>query len=49
MPGGRKKGSGGTGGNGGTMVLTAYGNDATSSITGEPQEMPAMPGMAPQE
>jgi hypothetical protein len=49
VPFGIVKGSGGTGGNGGTMVLTAYGNDATSSITGEPQEMPAMPGMAPQE
>lgn len=34
---------------GDTMVLTGYGNDATSSITEEPQAMPAMPGMAPQD
>jgi hypothetical protein len=31
------------------MVLTGYGDDATSSITEEPQAMPAMPGMAPQD
>jgi hypothetical protein len=34
---------------GDTMLLTGYGNDATSSITEEPQAMPAMPGMAPQD
>ena len=49
VPFGIVKGSGGEGASGGTMVLTGYGNDATSSITGEPQEMPAMPGMAPQD
>jgi hypothetical protein len=49
VPFGIVKGTGGQGGNGGTMVLTGFGSDATSSITGEPQEMPAMPGMAPQD
>ncbi|MCL7979002.1 MAG: hypothetical protein M8865_03815 [marine benthic group bacterium] len=49
VPFGIIKGSGGEGAGGGTMVLTAFGSDATSSITGEPQEMPAMPGMAPQD
>ncbi len=34
---------------GDTMLLTGYGDDATSSITEEPQAMPAMPGMAPQD
>ena len=34
---------------GDTMVLTGYGNDATSSITEEPQAMPAIPGMMPQD
>ncbi len=48
VPFGVVKGSGGpTGAD--TMLLTAYGTDATSSITGEPQAMPAMPGMPPQD
>ena len=34
---------------GDTMVLTGDGNDATSSITDEPQAMPAIPGMMPQD
>lgn len=49
VPFGIIKGSGGEGAGGGTMLLTGYGSDATSSITGEPQDMPAMPGMAPQD
>lgn len=32
-------------GNGGSMVLIAHGNDATSSITETPGDMPAMGGM----
>jgi hypothetical protein len=31
------------------MVLTGYGEDATSSIPEAPQAMPAMPGMMPQD
>ena len=48
VPFGIVKGTTGESG-GDTMVLTGYGNDATSSITEEPQAMPAMPGMAPQD
>lgn len=48
VPFGVVKGSGGATG-ADTMILTAYGTDATSSITGDPQPMPAMPGMPPQD
>ena len=48
VPFGIVKGSSGESG-GDTMVLTGFGDDATSSIAEEPQDMPAMPGMAPQD
>lgn len=48
VPFGIVKGTSGESG-GDTMVLTGYGSDATSSISEEPQDMPAMPGMAPQD
>ncbi len=39
-----------SGGNGaGTMVLTGFGADATSSIPEQPSAMPAMPGVPPQD
>jgi hypothetical protein len=48
VPFGIVKGASGESG-GDMMLLTGYGNDATSSISEEPQDMPAMPGMAPQD
>ena len=48
IPFGIVKGTSGESG-GDTMVLSGYGSDATSSISEEPQDMPAMPGMAPQD
>lgn len=48
VPFGIVKGTSGESG-GDTMVLTGFGNDARSSISEEPQDMPAMPGMAPQD
>lgn len=48
VPFGIVKGTSGESG-GDTMLLVGYGNDAMSSISEEPQDMPAMPGMAPQD
>jgi hypothetical protein len=48
VPFGIVKGTSGEAG-GDMMVLAGYGNDAVSSITEEPQAMPSMPGMAPQD
>ena len=48
VPFGIVKGTTGESG-GDTMVLTGYGDDAKSSIPEAPQDMPAMPGMAPQD
>jgi hypothetical protein len=46
VPFGMVKGTAGDGS--GTMVLTDYGTGASSSISEQPQSIPAMPGMPPQ-
>ncbi len=48
VPFGMVKGTSGESG-GDMMILTGFGPDAKSSIPEEPSDMPAMPGMAPQD